>query len=71
MLVISLLWVLHAIAHEIAPLYLLVLVKLQELSAPPCATVVEGGVRNVLYYMTCVAQGQTMVGVMKSKDDEE
>jgi hypothetical protein len=49
MVVMSLLWVLHAIAQEIAPLYLVVLVKLQELSAPPCAIVVEGRIPNVHY----------------------
>jgi hypothetical protein len=37
-----LLWVLHAIAHAIAPLYLVVLVKLQELFTCPCGIVVEG-----------------------------
>jgi hypothetical protein len=62
----SLLWVLHAIALEIAPLYLVVLVKPQELSAPPCAMVVEGRIKNVHYYMTCVAQGQRTVKVMKN-----
>ena len=62
----SLLWVLHAIVQEIAPLHHVVLVKLQELSAPPCATVVEGRIRNVLYLMTYVAQGPTTVTVKKS-----
>jgi hypothetical protein len=41
MLVMSLLWVLPSIAQEIAPQYLIVLAKLREISAPPCATVVE------------------------------
>jgi hypothetical protein len=59
MLVMSLLKVQHAIAQEIAPQYLVVLVKLQELSAPPCATVVEEKLRNVLYLMACIAQAQT------------
>ena len=57
--------VLQAIAQEIAPQYLVVLAKLQEHSAPPCATVVEGRIRNVLYLMTYVAQGQTTVTVKK------
>ncbi len=58
--------VLHAIAQEIAPRYLVVDAKLQEHSVPPCATVVEGRIRNVLYLMTYVAQGPTTVTVKKS-----
>jgi hypothetical protein len=49
MLVMGLLWVLQAVAEEVATLNLVVLVKLQELSTPPCAIVVEGRIQNVHY----------------------